>query len=92
MKILRCKALYFNIIRYKLNIKILYSIQDLTNLLGINKDVASFYVTGFLFFFELAYLVAGYWGRKDLDSLGTPYDWTTPQCVLCLRFALEFLY
>lgn len=60
--------------------------------MGINKDVSSFYATGFLFFFELAYLVAGYWGRKDLDSLGTPYDWTTPQCVLCLRFVLEFLY
>ena len=61
-------------------------------MLGISKDVASFYATGFLFFFELAYLVAGYWGRKDLDSLGTPYDWTTPHCVLCLRFVLEFLY
>ena len=60
--------------------------------MGINKDVSPFYATGFLFFFELAYLVAGYWGRKDLDSLGTPYDWTTPQCVLCLRFVLEFLY
>ena len=87
--------MFITIIRYRVNtrfVKILYSIQDLTILLGINKDVASFYVTGFLFFFELAYLVAGYWGRKDLDSLGTPYDWTTPQCVLCLRFALEFLY
>ena len=51
-----------------------------------NEETRAFVATAFLFFFQLVYLIAGYWGREELDGLGTPYDWTTPHCVLCLRY------
>ena len=57
------------------------------NLSWIGKDeTLKFIGTGFLFLFQLLYLVGGYWARPALDDIGTPYDWTTPHCVLCLRY------